>query len=476
MFAALAFASLAAVASATSAIPDQDWGYVVVRPGAHMFWWLYGSTSSSSPLPREQQPIALWLQGGPGGSSIGYGDFQELGPLDMNLQPRNTTWVQAANVLFLDQPVGTGWSYVDDDSLLTTSNQQIADDVLTLLQAFMAAYPAFQTAPFFIFSESYGGKMTVSIANTLLAAKANGKININLRGVALGDSWISGVDYVNTWGPLLRAFSEMTEQENDDLSKRAAAPCQAAVDAGNWSEATNYWGKAEGIIDDYSCVNFYNILQTSCADHAERQRVRALPRNRLSPEALALAPPGIDADALQALYSRHVGLRSGDPVDDLMNGPIRAYLNNGTHGKVINDSVVFDSQGGKVFSALSGDFMRPVLAELDQLLSGAQINVTVYHGQIDLICSSMGSEAWMHKLQWPGMAGFYATPKTRWAPWEGSDITGAIRKSFYNTGPGGDGGALSLWYVMMAGHMVPEDNGDAALRMFSTILSEQSGL
>ena len=41
------------------AIPDQDWGYVEVRPGAHMFWWLYGSTHKDS---RDQKPLVMWLQ------------------------------------------------------------------------------------------------------------------------------------------------------------------------------------------------------------------------------------------------------------------------------------------------------------------------------------------------------------------------------------------------------------------------------
>ena len=468
-----------AAAAASSVVPDQDWGYVDVRPGAHLFWWLYGSTNAASPLPREQQPIILWLQGGPGGSSISYGDFAELGPLDMNLQPRNTTWVQEANVLFLDQPVGTGWSYVDDSSLLARNNSEIANDVLTLLTAFFGAYPAFATAPFFIFSESYGGKMTATIANTLLAAKAaGGGFTINLRGIAMGDSWINGIDYVSTWGPQLRAFSEMTEQELDDMNTQAVFPCEAAVAAGNWSLATNYWGKTEGMIDDASCVNFYNILQVDCGGDGgadARRLARAAPRNQLSARTLALAPEGIDHKMLQQLYSRHVGERGGDPVDDFMNNVVRGILNNGTKGKVIPDSVIFGAQGGDVFSTLSGDFMRPVLDDVDALLAGAQINVTVYEGQIDLICGSMGAERWMARLGWPGMAGFYAARKQHYAPWAGGP-TGAFRKSFINNGPGGDGGSLSLWYIMMAGHMVPSDNGDMALKMVRTILAEQSGL
>ena len=512
----------AAAASAASAIPDQDWGYVDVRPGAHMFWWLYGSTNAASPLPREQQPIILWLQGGPGGSSISYGDFAELGPLDMNLQPRNTTWVQEANILFLDQPVGTGWSYVDNATLLARNNSEIANDVLTLITAFFGAYPAFASAPFFIFSESYGGKMTATIANTLLAAKAAGPFTINLRGIAMGDSWINGIDYVSTWGPQLRAFSEMTEQELDAMNTAAVFPCEAAVAAGDWASATNYWGKTEGMIDDASCTNFYNILQVDCGGDGgadARRLARAAPRNQLSASALALAPEGIDRQMLQQLYARHVGERGSDPSDDFQNNVVRFILNNGTKGKIIPDSVIFGAQSGDVFSTLSGDFMRPVLDDVDALLAGAQINVTVYEGQIDLICGSMGAEKWMSRLGWPGMAGFYASRKQHYAPFEGGP-TGAFRRSFINNGPGGDGGSLSLWYIMMAGHserrkrrhqrrrrcrrccgselydaltaerrahrpppslslaraVVPSDNGDMALKMVRTILAEQSGL
>lgn len=98
-------------------VPDEDWDYVTVREGAHMFWWLYGASKSASASAggsggrAENAPLVMWLQGGPGGSSTGFGNFLEIGPLDVNLKPRNTTWVQAANVLFVDNPVGTGYSY-----------------------------------------------------------------------------------------------------------------------------------------------------------------------------------------------------------------------------------------------------------------------------------------------------------------------------------------------------------------------------
>jgi len=45
---------------------EQDWGYVDVREGAHMFYWLFYTTANVSSYT--ERPLVLWLQGGPGGS------------------------------------------------------------------------------------------------------------------------------------------------------------------------------------------------------------------------------------------------------------------------------------------------------------------------------------------------------------------------------------------------------------------------
>lgn len=182
-------ALLGALLGCAAQIADQAHGFVDVRPGAHMFWWLYGKTGGL----REASPVVMWLQGGPGAGGSGFGNFGEFGPLDENLNPRNATWLSAANLLFVDNPVGAGYSYVDDLTLLPTTNAAIAADMVALLTAFTAAVPEAQTLPFFIFSESYGGKMTIQIADALTTAIEAGQLKMNLRGAVLGDSWISCV-------------------------------------------------------------------------------------------------------------------------------------------------------------------------------------------------------------------------------------------------------------------------------------------
>lgn len=69
----------------------QSWDFVEVRPGAHMFYWLYYTTATDEDY--SERPLIIWLQGGPGGSSTGYGNFAEIGPLHVDLRPRQHSWV-----------------------------------------------------------------------------------------------------------------------------------------------------------------------------------------------------------------------------------------------------------------------------------------------------------------------------------------------------------------------------------------------
>lgn len=75
--------------------------YVTVREGAHMFYWLFYTTAPVQNYV--ERPLVVWLQGGPGGSSTGFGNFDILGPLDLSLQERNYTWVRIECIVSIYQ-------------------------------------------------------------------------------------------------------------------------------------------------------------------------------------------------------------------------------------------------------------------------------------------------------------------------------------------------------------------------------------
>ncbi|KAK6049298.1 serine carboxypeptidase [Cooperia oncophora] len=145
------------------------------------------------------------FQGGPGASSTGFGNFEETGPKMMNSTDNMATWLQVADLVYVDNPVGAGFSYVDEESALTTDVAQIGQDLLAWLRYFLVLHSEYRTRPFFIFCESYGGKMSAEFARVITQEVAAGTIRLDFRGVALGDSWISAMDYVNTWGEYLYA-------------------------------------------------------------------------------------------------------------------------------------------------------------------------------------------------------------------------------------------------------------------------------
>lgn len=58
-------------------------GYVTVNEtaGRALFYWFIESPASRNPAKR---PLILWLNGGPGCSSIAYGAAEEIGPFHIN--------------------------------------------------------------------------------------------------------------------------------------------------------------------------------------------------------------------------------------------------------------------------------------------------------------------------------------------------------------------------------------------------------
>ncbi|XP_052128744.1 retinoid-inducible serine carboxypeptidase-like isoform X3 [Frankliniella occidentalis] len=255
---------------------DQEFGYVDVRDGAHMFYWLYYiQPEDKSAVKPADKPLVIWLQGGPGASSTSYGNFMELGPLDANLKRRNSTWVKHVNVLFIDNPVGTGYSYVDHYSQLATDNKQIAADLVAFTKGFMKTYPQFQKTPLYIFCESYGGKMTAEFALRLYEEQKAGNVLSNLKGVALGDSWISPIDSVMTWAPYL-LHTGMVDQRGFGKLDAVAQLTQRAVERGRFFEALQLWGRAESVtLEVTDGVDFYNIMSRITKEKAARVRLAA---------------------------------------------------------------------------------------------------------------------------------------------------------------------------------------------------------
>ncbi|KAI6675721.1 hypothetical protein NL676_003627 [Syzygium grande] len=417
---------------------SEQWGYVEVRPGAHLFWWLYRSPYRVED-PSKPWPVLLWHQGGPGGSSVGFGNFGEIGPLDENLQPRNFTWLQKADLLFVDSPVATGFSYVEDESLVVRTDYEAAADLTTLLIELFNGNETLQKSPLYIFAESYGGKFASALGVTALEAIEAGKLKAQLGGVALGDSWISPEDFVFSWGPVLKVMSRIDENGLNQ-SNSLALKIQRQLAEGKSEDATGTWSDLGQVIAQYSNdVDFYNFMLDDESN------------------SVAVKESRIRSNRYMERTSTGAGAANSG-LGSLMNGPIRKKL------KIIPDNVTWQGQGGLVFPALDGDFMKPRIEEVDKLLAEG-VNVTIYNGQLDLICATKGVEAWLNKLKWDGLSNFLSEDRVPLYCGKGSTGTKGFVRSYRN---------LFFYWILGAGHMVPIDQPCISLQMAGSITQSPS--
>jgi serine carboxypeptidase 1 len=107
--------------------------------------------------------------GGPGMPSSGYGNFLEIGPHNSSFYKREGSFVDNFNVLFVDNPVGVGYSYVSDSATkLVTNGAEIGEDLYSFFKVFITErHPEFKNVPIYVFGESYGGKMATEFVYAL---------------------------------------------------------------------------------------------------------------------------------------------------------------------------------------------------------------------------------------------------------------------------------------------------------------------
>ncbi|KAL1811221.1 hypothetical protein ACET3Z_021286 [Daucus carota] len=428
-----------AMSARTTPDGSEQWGYVEVRPKAHMFWWYYRSPQRTQD-PNKPWPVILWLQGGPGASGVGIGNFEEVGPLDTFLKPRNSTWLQKADLLFVDNPVGTGYSFVEDKSLFVKTDEEAAADLTALLISVFNRDQVLQKSPLYIVAESYGGKYAVTLGLSALKAIEAGKLKLRLGGIALGDSWISPEDFVFSWAPLLKDVSRL-DTSGVDKSNRLTQKIKQQISEGQYEAATNSWSELENVIISYSnSVDFYNFLLDSGMDP-------------VSATAAELSQKKIFLKRYSRYLDSSRALPGGDgDLDTLMNDILRKKL------KIIPKDVQWGGQSDLVFSALAGDFMKPRISEVDELLAKG-VNVTIYNGQLDVICSTKGTQAWVEKLKWEGIQSFLSIERSPLYCGDGS-ATKAFTKSYKN---------LRFYWILKAGHFVPVDEPCVSLNMVGNI-------
>ncbi|XP_020230241.1 serine carboxypeptidase-like 33 [Cajanus cajan] len=237
-------------------------GYITVNEnhGRALFYWFFEAQSEPS-----KKPLLLWLNGGPGCSSIGYGAVVEIGPLLVNengegLHFNNYSWNQEANLLFVESPVGIGFSYTNTTSDFPTilEDHFVAEDAYNFLANWLQRFPQFKSRDFFISGESYAGHYIPQLAELIFDRNkdTNRYPFINLKGFIAGNPETD--DYYDNKGLLEYAWSHaVISDEQYDKAKQVCDFKQFY-----WSDECNH--AMDQVFQDYREIDIYNIYAPIC--------------------------------------------------------------------------------------------------------------------------------------------------------------------------------------------------------------------
>ncbi|XP_031287846.1 serine carboxypeptidase-like 45 [Pistacia vera] len=159
-------------------------GYITIDEKQKRALFYYFVEAETDPASK---PLVLWLNGGPGCSSIGAGAFVEHGPFRPSgdvLLKNEYSWNRGANMLYLESPAGVGFSYSANKSFYSFINDEItARDNLAFLENWFKKFPEYRNRDFFITGESYAGHYVPQLARLVIQSN----MKSNFKGIAIGN-------------------------------------------------------------------------------------------------------------------------------------------------------------------------------------------------------------------------------------------------------------------------------------------------
>ncbi|XP_010243256.1 PREDICTED: serine carboxypeptidase-like [Nelumbo nucifera] len=376
---------------------------------ARMFYLLFESRNS------KKDPVVIWLTGGPGCSSE-LAVFYENGPFtiakNLSLVWNEYGWDKTSNLLYVDQPTGTGFSYSSDRRDLRHNEEGVSNDLYDFMQAFFSEHPEFVKNDFYITGESYAGHYIPAFASRVHQGnKAKEGIHINLKGFAIGNGLTDPAIQYQAYTDYALEMGIIKEADYKNINKMLPA-CELAI-------------KLCGTNGKISCMASYLVCNT------------------IFSKIMGLAGDTNYYDIRKKC--------EGSLCYDFSN--MEKFLNQ----KSVRDSlgvgdIEFVSCSPTVYQAMLMDWMRNLEVGIPALLEDG-VKLLVYAGEYDLICNWLGNSRWVHAMEWSGQKAFVASPTVPFL------VNGTEAGQLKSYGP------LSFLKVHDAGHMVPMDQPKAALVM-----------
>ncbi|KAJ0576002.1 putative carboxypeptidase D [Helianthus annuus] len=246
-------------------------GYVTVNEesGRALFYWLTQATEDPA-----SKPLVLWLNGGPGCSSIAFGMAEEVGPFHVNKDGKSVylnpySWNTVANLLFLDSPVGVGYSYSNtSEDIRSNGDKRTAEDALQFLLNWLERFPEYKGRDFYLTGESYAGHYVPQLSQAIVRYnKANPGSPINIKGYMVGNALTD--DYSDHVG--LFQFMWAAGLISDQTYKKANELCDKESFIHPSPECERITDIA---YDEMGDIDAYSIFTPTCTGNGVTKRLR----------------------------------------------------------------------------------------------------------------------------------------------------------------------------------------------------------
>ncbi|CAN7035806.1 unnamed protein product [Brassica rapa subsp. trilocularis] len=416
-------------------------GYVPVDEsnGRAMFYWFFEAMN----LPKEK-PLVLWLNGGPGCSSVGYGATQEIGPFLVDTKENGLTfnpyaWNKEANMLFLESPVGVGFSYSN-----TTSDYQKLDDDFTGRDAFtflcnwFEKFPEHKGNTFYIAGESYAGKYVPELAEVVYdnnKKNSSSSLHINLKGILLGNPETSDAEDWRGWVDYAWSHAVISDETHRIITRTCNFSSDNTWSDDECSEAVAEVQKQYDEIDIYSLYTSVCIgdsARSSYLDSAQFKTNAHISSKRVPPRRLGGYDPCLD-DYASTFYNRadvQKALHASDGV-------------NLKNWKICNMEIFHN-----------WTYLKPSVLPIYEKLIAGGLRIWVYSGDTDGRVPVLATRYSLSALELP--------IKTAWRPWyHEKQVSGWLQE--YE--------GLTFATFRGAGHAVPSFKPSSSLAFFSAFLT-----
>ncbi|RIB22832.1 Alpha/Beta hydrolase protein, partial [Gigaspora rosea] len=396
-------------------------GYLNIAPDANMFFWFFESRKNP-----KNSPLSIWLSGGPGMSSM-FALFQEVGPckVEKNMNkssPSESSWNKVTNLLFIDQPIGAGFSY---GAHIVNTSEQAALNIYEFLQRFFTLFPKYASLDFHLFSESYGGhyvpvmaKLIIQNNHLIKIGKLKDLIPINLKSCGIGGAWVDPIIQ-------LQVLSYINYAENNKYPQLIKAMYDAwalckhdSMFSLTFDECYKTNMKHDCISTNITCfVNYADIFpQYYNVSHYDIRTKNGFP------------------DPVYAKYLNDPFVLKSIGVTE-----ITKYLE-------VNRTIIFRF-------VESGDEIHSTMSQIEFLLDN-NIPIMFFYGDADYLCNWIGGNKMVESLKWEYHKEFKNSMFHEWIL--NRVKVGEIRK------------VKNLWFVKIfeSGHFIPHDRPRISLELF----------